>query len=312
MKPKNILIIIVAAVIAIVGFSSIFILNETQQAIVTQFGKPVGGPRTEPGLNFKVPFIQKTQYFDKRYLKWDGDPNQVPTQDKKFIHVDTYARWQIVDPLQFFIRLRDERSGQSRLDDILDGETRNAVASHELLDLVRSTNREPEVYDDYLEDMEELEEITVGRERIETLILERANVRTADLGIRILDFRFKRMNYVDDVRKNVYDRMISERNRIADQFRSEGQGEARRIEGDKERDLAQIQSEAIKESEIIRGRADARATAIYAAAYNRNAMSRDLYAFLRSLEALENSFDAQTSIILTTDSELYRYLKSTR
>ena len=312
MKPKSILIIVVVIVIAIVGFSSIFILNETQQAIVTQFGKPVGGPRTEPGLNFKVPFIQKTQYFDKRYLKWDGDPNQVPTQDKKFIHVDTYARWQIIDPLQFFIRLRDERSGQSRLDDILDGETRNAVASHELLDLVRSTNREPEVYDDYLEDMEELEEITVGRERIETLILERANVRTADLGIRILDFRFKRMNYVDDVRKNVYDRMISERNRIADQFRSEGQGEARRIEGDKERDLAQIQSEAIRESEIIRGRADARATAIYAAAYNRNAMSRDLYAFLRSLEALENSFDAQTSIILTTDSELYRYLKSTR
>ncbi len=312
MKPKNIIILIAVAVIAIVGFSSIFILNETQQAIVTQFGKPVGGPRTEPGLNFKVPFIQKTQYFDKRYLKWDGDPNQVPTQDKKFIHVDTYARWQIVDPLQFFIRLRDERSGQSRLDDILDGETRNAVASHELLDLVRSTNREPEVYDDYLEDMEELEEITVGRERIEALVLDRANERTADLGIRILDFRFKRMNYVDDVRRNVYDRMISERNRIADQFRSEGQGEARRIEGDKERDLAQIQSEAIRESEIIRGRADARATAIYAAAYNRNAMSRDLYGFLRSMEALEKSFDSKTSLILTTDSELYRYLKSTR
>lgn len=312
MTTKNITLIIAIVVLAIVAFSSIFILNETQQAIVTQFGKPVGGPRMEPGLNFKVPFIQKTQYFDKRYLKWDGDPNQVPTQDKKFIHVDTYARWQIVDPLQFFIRLRDERSGQSRLDDILDGETRNAVASHELLDLVRSTNREPEVYEDYLEEMEELEEITVGRERIESLILERANLRTADLGIRILDFRFKRMNYVDEVRKNVYDRMISERNRIADQFRSEGQGEARRIEGEKERDLAQIQSEAIRESEIIRGRADARATAIYAAAYNRNAMSRDLYSFLRSLEALEKSFDSKTSIILTTDSELYRYLKSTR
>jgi membrane protease subunit HflC len=287
-------------------------LNETQQAIVTQFGKPVGGPRTEPGLNFKVPFIQKTQYFDKRYLKWDGDPNQVPTQDKKFIFVDTYARWQIVDPLQFFIRLRDERSGQSRLDDILDGETRNAVASHELIDLVRSSNREPEIYEDFLEEMEELEEISVGREKIEEQILERANERTSDLGIRILDFRFKRMNYVDEVRQNVYDRMISERNRIADQFRSEGQGEALRIQGDKERDLAQIQSEAIREAEIIRGRADARATAIYAAAYNRNNASRELYSFLRSLEALENSFDSETSIILTTDSELYRYLKSTR
>lgn len=312
MKPKHIILIVLVAVIAILGYSSVFILDETQQAIVTQFGKPVGGARTEPGLNFKAPFIHKVQYFDKRYLKWDGDPNQVPTQDKKFIFVDTYARWEITDPLQFFIRLRDERSGQSRLDDILDGETRNAVASHELLDLVRSTNRTPEVYEDYLEDMEELEEITVGRERIEALILERANQRTADLGIRILDFRFKRMNYVDEVRRNVYDRMISERNRIADQFRSEGQGEARRIEGNKERDLAQIQSEAVREAEIIRGRADARATAIYAAAYNRNAMSRELYAFMRSLEALEKSFDKETSIILTTDSELYRYLKSTR
>lgn len=312
MKTKNIILIVLAVIIAILGFNSVFILNETQQAIVTQFGKPVGGPRTEPGLNFKAPIIHKVQYFDKRYLKWDGDPNQVPTQDKKFIHVDTYARWEIVDPLQFFIRLRDERSGQSRLDDILDGETRNAVASHELLDLVRSTNREPEIYEEFLEDMEELEEITVGRESIEELILTRANERTSDLGIRVLDFRFKRMNYVQEVRQNVYDRMISERNRIADQFRSEGQGEARRIEGNKERDLAQIQSEAIRESEIIRGRADAQATSIYAAAYNRNAMSRELYAFLRSMEALEKSFDKETSIILTTDSELYKYLKSTR
>jgi modulator of FtsH protease HflC len=312
MKTKNITLILIAVALFIVGYSTIFILDETQQAIVTQFGKPVGGPRMEPGINVKMPFIHKVQFFDKRYLKWDGDPNQVPTQDKKFIWVDTYARWQIVDPLQFFIRLRDERSGQSRLDDILDGETRNAVASHELLDLVRSTNREPEVYEDYLQDIEELEEITVGRERIEALVLERANLRTADLGIRILDFRFKRMNYVDEVRRNVYDRMISERNRIADQFRSEGQGEARRIQGNKERDLAQIQSEAIRESEIIRGRADAEATNIYANAYNRSATARDLYTFLRSMEALEKSFDEETSIILTTDSELYRYLKSTR
>jgi modulator of FtsH protease HflC len=251
-------------------FQSIFILDETQQAIVTQFGRPVGGPRTEPGINFKTPFIHKVQYFDKRYLKWDGDPNQVPTLDKKFIFVDTYARWHISDPLQFFIRLRDERSGQSRLDDILDGETRNAVASHELLDLVRSTNREPEVYDEYLEDIESLDDITVGREKIEAMVLAKANERTADLGIKILDFRFKRMNYVDEVRERVYDRMISERNRIADQFRSEGEGEARRIEGDKERDLALIQSEAFREAESIRGRADAEATAIYANAYNRN------------------------------------------
>ncbi|MFP4288553.1 MAG: protease modulator HflC [Bacteroidales bacterium] len=312
MKTKNYYIIIGAILLFIVGYNTIFILDETQQAIVTQFGKPVGGARTEPGINVKVPFIQKTQYFDKRFLKWDGDPNQVPTEDKKFIFVDTYARWQIVDPLQFFIRLRDENSGQSRLDDILDGETRNAVASNQLLDLVRSTNREPEVYDDYLEDIEELEEIGVGREDIEQEVLEKANERTTDLGIRILDFRFKRMNYVDEVRQNVYDRMISERNRIADQFRSEGQGEARKIEGDKERDLAQIQSEAIREAEIIRGDADAQATAIYATAYNRSASARELYSFLRSMEALEKSFDEETSIIITTDSELYRYLKDPR
>lgn len=310
MQTKYIIYIVVTIVILIAAFQSIFILDETQQAIVTQFGRPVGGARTEAGVNFKAPFIQKVQYFDKRYLKWDGDPNQIPTQDKRFMFVDTYARWQITDPLQFFIRLRDERSGQSRLDDILDGETRNAIASHELIDLVRSTNREPEVYDEYLEDIESLDEISVGRERIEELVLERANERTSDLGIRILDFRFKRMNYVQEVRERVFDRMISERNRIADRFRSEGQGEARRIEGAKERDLAQIQSEAFREAEGIRGRADAEATSIYASAYNRNITSRDLYSFLRSMETLEKSFDDKTSIILSTDSELLKFIKS--
>jgi modulator of FtsH protease HflC len=310
-EMKTINIILIAGAILLLMFlgSSIFILDETQQAIVTQFGRPVGGPRTEPGPNFKIPIIQKVQFFDKRYLKWDGDPNQVPTQDKKFIFVDTYARWQITDPLQFYIRLRDERSGQTRLDDILDGETRNAVASYELLDIVRSTNREPEVSDAYLQELEVLDKITVGRDKIEAMILLKANQRTADLGIRILDFRFKRMNYNDDVRKNVYDRMISERNRIADRFRSEGQGEARKIEGDKERDLAKIQSEAVREAEMIRGRADATATSIYASAYNKNSQSRNLYSFLRAMESLEKSFDEKTSIIVTTDSELYKFLK---
>jgi modulator of FtsH protease HflC len=309
MKTINIILIAGVVLIIMLASSSIFILNETQQAIVTQFGKPVGGPRTEPGPNFKIPIIQKVQFFDKRYLKWDGDPNQVPTQDKKFIFVDTYARWQITDPLQFYIRLRDERSGQSRLDDILDGETRNAVASYELLDLVRSTNRKHEVSEEYMQELEVLEDITIGRERIEAMILQRANQRTSDLGIKILDFRFKRINYVDEVRKNVYDRMISERNRIADLFRSEGQGEARKIEGNKERDLAKIQSEAVREAEMIRGRADAMATSIYAAAYNKNSQSRNLYSFLRAMESLEKSFDEKTSIIVTTDSELYKYLK---
>lgn len=309
MSIRNILILALAVLFFAVSWSGVFILDETQQAIVTQFGRPVGAPRNSPGMHFKVPFIQKVQFFDKRYLEWDGDVNQVPTKDKKFILVDTYARWEITDPLQFFIRLRDERSGQSRLDDILDGETRNAIASHELLDLVRSTNRTPEIVESYMAELEVLDTITVGRGKIETLVLNKANERTKDLGIRILDFRFKRMNYVEDVRQRVYERMISERNRIADQFRSEGQGEARKILGDKERDLARIRSEAVMRAERIRGSADSTATAIYAKAYNRTAASRDLYGFLKSLEVLESSIDEKSSIILTTESELYRYLK---
>ncbi len=312
MTTKNIILIALGFLLVFLAYSSVFILDETQQAIVTQFGRPVGGPRTEPGPNFIIPVIQKVQFFDKRYLKWNGDPNQVPTQDKKFIYVETYARWEITDPLQFFIRLRDERSGQSRLDDILDGETRNAVASYELLDIVRSTNREPEISEEYMEELETLEDINVGREKIEAMVQQRANQRTADLGIRILDFRFKRINYVDEVRKNVYDRMVSERNRIADKFRSEGQGEARKIQGNKERDLAQIQSEAVREAEKIRGQADAEATAIYAAAYNKNSQARELYGFLRAMESLEKSFDDKTSVVLSTDSELFRYLKSSK
>lgn len=310
MKKLPIVYIVIGIVLLILVNSSVYILDETKQAIVTQFGKPVGDPRTTPGVNFKAPFLHKVQFFDKRYLEWEGDKNQVPTKDKKFIFVDTYARWEITDPLQFFIRLRDERSAQSRLDDILDGEIRNAVAGHELLDIVRSTNRNPEITEDFMEDIEILEEISVGREEIEEIILAKANERTADLGVRILDFRFKRMNYVDEVRDRVHDRMISERNRIADQFRSEGQGEARRIEGNKERDLAKIQSEAFREAEEIKGRADAEAAAIYASAYNKNRQSIDLYKFIRTMESFEKSLDENTSIVLSTQSEFFKYLNT--
>ncbi|MBX2928278.1 MAG: protease modulator HflC [Saprospiraceae bacterium] len=310
MKNTSIGLGILAFILMIVSLDSFFIVDETQQAIVTQFGKPVGQPRTSPGMNFKMPFIQKVQFFDKRFLEWDGDANQVPTKDKKFIFVDTYARWEIANPLQFFIRLRDEKSAQSRLDDILDGETRNAVASHDLLDLVRSTNRKPEVSEEIFEEMEVLEDISVGREVIEAQILKKANQRTSDLGIRILDVRIKRLNYVEEVRNRVYERMVSERNRIADQFRSEGQGEARKIEGNKERDLAKIQSEAIRTAEVIRGKADAEATAIYASAYNRSPQARDLYSFLKSMETLEKSLDDKTSIVISTNSDLFKYLKN--
>ncbi|HLU90481.1 MAG TPA: protease modulator HflC [Cyclobacteriaceae bacterium] len=310
MNKKNLAIIVLIVLGIVLANGTFYVLDETQQAIVTQFGRPIGEPRTTPGINIKAPFIQKVQFFDKRYLEWDGERNQVPTVDKKFIFVDSYARWQITDPLQFFIRLRDESSARSRLDDILDGETRNAIASHNLLDLVRSTNRDPEITEEFMEELEVLENIQVGKARIEQIVLDKANQRTSDLGVRILDFRFKRMNYVDEVRDRVYDRMISERNRIADQFRSEGQGEARIIEGSKELELAEIQSNAFRTAEEIKGKADAEATAIYASAFNQNRQAVDLYKFLRTMESFEKSMDEKTSIILSTDSEFYKYLNS--
>jgi membrane protease subunit HflC len=311
MDKKYVILLIVLALLAILLSNSFYSLDETEQAIITQFGAPVGSAVTEPGLKIKVPFIQTVNRFDKRFLEWDGDQNQVPTKDKKFIFVDSYARWQITDPLQFFRRLRDERGAQSRLDDILDGETRNAVASHDLVELVRTSNREPEVEAEIYEVIEDsLETIEVGRSAIQEIVLELANERTSDLGIEVLDFRFKRINYVEEVRETVYDRMISERNKIADLFRSEGQGEASRIEGEKERELLEIQSAAFREAREIRGRGDAEAAAIYNEAYNRNASTRDFYEFVKAMEAYETAFDGETSVFLSTDSDFFKYLKS--
>lgn len=289
--------------------STFFVVDETQQVILTQFGEPVGEPITSPGLHMKIPFIQRANYFDKRFLEWDGDPNQVPTKDKRFIWVDTYARWRIADPLKFFQRLRDERGAQSRLDDILDGETRNSVARQNLVEVVRSTNRDPESIP--LESDEEraiLEQIETGREAITREILTRSQERAADLGIEIIDVRFKRINYVEEVQKDVFARMIAERKRVAQRYRSEGEGEAARIRGEKERDLAQIRSEAYRRAEEIRGRADAEATAIYAEAYNRDVR---FYTFLKSLETYEATADPSSILILTTDSEFLRTLKAT-
>lgn len=310
MKIKQIFLIILALVAFFVVMDGVYVVDETEQVVITQFGAPVGDAVTTPGLNFKVPFIQSTNYFDRRYLEWDGDRNQVPTKDKKFIFVDTYARWQITDPLQFFRRLGNERGAQSRLDDILDGETRNAVANHDLVELVRSSNRQPVADTELAEAIQDsLEAIQTGRDLIQDIVLEQANARAADLGITILDFRFKRITYVEDVRQTVYDRMISERNRIADLFRSEGQGEASRIRGEQERELLTIQSEAFRTAQEIRGRGDAQAAAVFNSAYNRNSSTRELYDFLRAMEAYQETFDAQTSIVISTDSEFYKYLK---
>lgn len=311
MKSKLIIGIVVGVLLIIMFSLSTFVVNEKEQVVITQFGRPVGDPITEPGLHFKIPFVQTINFFDKRFLEWDGDPNQVPTKEKKYIFVDTYARWRITDPLQFFKRLTNERGAQSRIDDILDGETRNFVASHKLEEIVRSSNRQPVVTDTLLQDKDDsLTEIHVGRKEIQDMILASANKETKELGIEILDFRFKRINYVEDVRKKVYNRMRSERFRIADKFRSEGQGEASRINGEKERELKSIQSEAFRTAEEIKGDADAEAASIYAKAYNRNVYSRDLYSFLKSMETLKETFNKNTNMILSTDSELYQYLKS--
>ncbi|NBC24910.1 MAG: protease modulator HflC [Bacteroidetes bacterium] len=313
MNKRNKLILIVALILGgvILLSQSIYIVNETQQVVITQFGKPIGEAVSEPGLKFKTPFLQKANFFEKRYLEWDGDPNQIPTKEKKFIFVDSYARWHITDPLQFYKRLTNERGAQSRLDDIIDGETRDQVASHSLEEVVRNTNREADTTAKISEIIEDsLARIEVGRKRIQNIIQEKANEETKDLGIEILDFRFKRINYVEDVRQRVYDRMKSERIRIADKFRSEGEGEASRINGEKERELNQIQSEAYKQAETIKGKADAEAARIYARAYNKSSRSVELYSFLKSMETFDNTFDSSTTVILSTDSELYKYLKS--
>jgi membrane protease subunit HflC len=310
-KNKLIISVVVVVLLLIASTGSLYVVNEKEQVVITQFGRPEGNAVVTPGIQFKVPFIQKVNVFDKRYLEWDGDPNQVPTKDKKFIFVDTYARWQITDPLQFYKRLTNERGAQSRLDDILDGETRDYIANNNIEETVRNSNRTPVMTDSISEpSSDSLIKIFVGREKIEQRILKTANERAADLGIVILDFKIKRLNYVEEVRDQVYKRMTSERFRIADKFRSEGQGEASKINGEKERELKSIQSVAFKKAEEIKGKADATAAAIYADAYNQSTLSKSLYSFLKSMETFEKTFDEKTSIILSTDSEVYKFLKS--
>jgi membrane protease subunit HflC len=310
-NPRYIGLGIAFVALVVVGAAS-YTVGEAEQVIITQFGEPTGEAITDAGLHFKVPFIQEIHSFDKRFLEWDGSPNQVPTRDKRFIWVDTYARWRIVDPLRFFQRLQDERGAQSRLDDILDGETRNAVARYDLIELVRNSNRSPDdIPDEIVEEELEviLENIEKGRDQVSREILEVAASRTADLGIELLDLRIKRINYVEEVQQDVFARMIAERQRSAEQYRSEGQGEAARIQGERERDLQRIQSEAYETAEILRGEADAQAADIYAAAYGQDA---DFYSFTKSLETYEAIIDTGTTVIMGTDSELLRYLERSR
>lgn len=302
--------IVVAAVVAILFLSSsVYTLSETEQAILTQFGRPVGGVVKDPGLHLKVPFVQTVHLFDKRWLEYDGDPNEIPTKDKKYIWVDTYARWRIADPLRFFQAVRDERGGQSRLDDIVDGETRNAIASFDLIEVVRSTNRAFQVTED-LEGIgaaEAMAKVSSGRGGIAKIILDKASRITPEFGIELVDVRFKRINYVESVQQKVFERMISERKRIAERSRSEGQGRAAEIRGQKERDVLGASSAGYKSAQEVKGIADAKATSVYARAYGRDA---DLYKFLKSMETLSGSLDEKTWLILSTNSELLKFLKS--
>ena len=310
---KAFVLIIVAAVFLLVS-NSVYKVNETEQVIITQFGKPVGEAITEAGLKFKIPFIQEVNPIDKRILEWDGSPSNMPTKDKLYVAVDLFARWKIVDPLQYLLRLRDERSAQSRLDDILGSETRNAVAKHELIEIIRTTKNRQPLLDASLSEEDQatlgsLVPISKGRKMVEQEIFSAAAAKVGVFGIELMDIRFKRINYNESVRPKIYDRMISERRQIAERFRSEGNGEAARINGFRERELNKIQSEAYRQVEEIRGEADAKATEIYANAYNKNQESVDFFEFQKTMEMYKSVIKDNTTLILTTDSEAFKFLK---
>ncbi|MEQ8483992.1 MAG: protease modulator HflC [Pseudomonadales bacterium] len=304
--------LVFGVIVAFVAAQSFYTVDETERVIITQFGRPLDDVIDQAGLKAKIPFIQEVNRIEKRILVWDGSANDMPTKDKLYITVDTFGRWRIRDPLQFFLRLRDERSAQSRLEDILGSETRNAVARHELIEIIRTTkDRSPEV-DPLLADVDisTLLPISQGRQRIEAGILEAASGKLAEFGIELLDIRFKRINYNDSVREKIYSRMISERDQIADRFRSEGAGEAARINGNKERELQTIESVAYRTIQKIEGDADARATDIYARSYNQTPEAVALYTFLKTLETYRTVIDRDTTLVLSTDSDLMSLMKA--
>ncbi|WP_299900818.1 protease modulator HflC [uncultured Ruegeria sp.] len=305
----------IAAAVGVIASGSLYTVGEVEQAIITQFGKPVGEPVITAGLKLKLPIVQEVNRIDRRVLEWDGNPSDMPTKDKLYISVDLFARWKITDPLQYFLRLRDERSAQSRLDDILGSETRNAVAKHELIEIIRTTKGRVPLRDTLLTDEERAQDIgslvpiQKGRALVEQEIFAAASEKVRVFGIELLDIRFKRINYNESVRPKIYDRMISERRQIAERFLSEGNGEAARIRGNRVRDLNKIQSEAYRAVEEIRGVADASAAAIYAEAYNINAQAAEFYAFTRTMQAYKDMISGGTTLVLTTDSELFMFLR---
>jgi modulator of FtsH protease HflC len=309
-RTSLIILLAVLGIGAYLATSSVYTVSEVEQAIVTQFGRPVGEPVTTAGLKFKLPFVQDVNFIEKRVLEWDGSPSDMPTKDKLYISVDLFARWRIVDPLQYFLRLHDERSAQSRLDDILGSETRNAVAKHELIEIIRTTrDRVPLAEPGRELNVGSLVPIHKGRKLVEQEIFAESTPKVRVFGIELLDIRFKRINYNESVRPKIYDRMISERRQIAERFLSEGNGEAARIRGNRVRDLNKIQSEAYRQVEEIRGLADAKATEIYARAYNQSPEAVEFYEFTRTMQAYKAIIGENTTIFLSTGSDLFKFLK---
>ena len=307
MKIK--LLIIPLIIILITIFSGAYVIDETEQVVITQFGKSIGAAKTAPGLYFKIPVIQQANFFPKNLLEWDGDAGQVPTLDKTFISVDTFARWKIVDPLKFFQTVNNVLGAQARLDDIIDPAVRNFITSYPLIETVRDTNRELDTFEAGIErDDEErtLGTITTGRGKITLDILNQAQPKLKDFGIELVDVEIKRLNYVEQVQKSVYARMIAERKQIAEKFRSEGEGEARIIEGNRDKELKKITSEAYKTAQEVMGKADAESTTLYAKAYDKDP---EFYSFVKSLDVYQNVMDNKSFLLLSTDSDFLRYFK---
>ena len=309
MKPSS-LVLGLAVVLGLLVFGGAFYtVSETDTVILTQFGAPVGEPISEPGLHWKTPFVQEVHRMEKRVLEFDGPAVRMPTKDKTYIEVDTFARWRIADPKKWFVTLRNERSAQSRIEDIIGSETRAAVASHELIEVVRSDRNRTAAVDPTAQGAASLRPARRGRKELEKDILAAAAPKLAALGMELLDVRFKRVNYTPEVLDPIHQRMKSERTQIAQRFRSEGEGEAARILGRKERRLREVESEAYKKVQEVRGAADAEATRVYAEAYDKNVEAREFYGFLKTLDTYRSVLGNRTNLVLSTDSDLFKLLR---
>ncbi len=348
-------LLIIVVVLGVIGYSAAYTVQEYEQVVIVRFGKVIGSAVTEPGLKFKMPIVDKAKSFEKRWLEWDGDANQITTLDKRYIYIDVFARWRIIDPLVFIASLRDERSAQGRLDDIINNATRNVVANHKLIEAIRSTNREfggsdiqslqGKKADTLLKapdaksalsgaegekaaegkpkektqsdknaemmlsqtKMQSLYKVSHGREKLTRLILEKASAKAAQLGIELKDVQIKRINYIESVQSKVFDRMISERKRVAESFRSQGRGRSAEILGQTEKELKMIRSEAYRKAQEIMGKADAEAAAVYADAYQNDP---EFYNFLKTLESYQQTVDDKSWLILSTNADYARHLKS--